>query len=264
MKISVVSRLLEHQTPEEAIDISAKIGYSGIEFFGIPEHLPASTPLDKVRDIATRARDRGVNVTVLGTYVGYFSQLGDKDCEKQLEDFKRYVEMAHLFACPMVRVWTGGPLPQAAREDHWLRAAHYVRECADIGLREGLVIMIETIQVLPVTIAAVQKLLRLIDRPNVGIVYDPGGMFNYDPDYGIPAVRRLGRHIQDVHLKDRNKEGVQFMGEGLLDYRALIRALREEGYDGYYAVECHKEHSIATVEREYRAACELLKAAGVA
>lgn len=259
MQLTVVSKLLEHYSGEEAIDLAADMGFDGMEFFAIPGHVPVDTPIERIKDLARRAKDRNLAITVLGTYSGNFSQLGDEACLAQIEEFKRHMEFAEIFGTKIVRMWTGGPVPAKAREDHYLRAAHYIAMCADLAKPSSISVSIETIQVLPVTVNSVVKLLKLIDRSNVGVTYDPGGMLNFEPDYALPAIAAFGDRILNVHLKDRTREeGIQFMGEGVVPYPDIIRELKARGFDGSYSVECHKEHSVPAIKREYAAAVKLL------
>src|SRR5262249_7737616 len=165
----------------------------------------------------------------------------------------------------MVRLWPdrGVASIHALREDHWIRAAHYLREAADVGLREGTQVLLENHEYMTITPGLTLRLLRLIDRPNVVVNFDPGNMAWRGAPYGRAAVLRLRPFIGNVQVKEiRLKASARatmpsdapdtlsgdvgdgydlLLGEGNLDHRSYLGALIATGYDGFYMAECHKE-----------------------
>ena len=55
----------------------------------------------------------------------------------------------------------------------------------------------------------------------------------------VDFIRRYGNRIVYAHLRDRKADGVwsEAMGEGVTDYAAIGRALREMKFDGDVAIE---------------------------
>ena len=55
----------------------------------------------------------------------------------------------------------------------------------------------------------------------------------------VDFIRRYGNRIVYAHLRDRKADGVwsEAMGEGVTDYAAIGRALRQAKFDGDVAIE---------------------------
>ena len=76
------------------------------------------------------------------------------------------------------------------------------------------------------------KILERVGSPAVKVWYDVGNssLRNYD----VPAeIRMLGRRICEFHIKDRNF----LLGQGPMDFRAIARAVRDIGYEGWLILE---------------------------
>ena len=76
--------------------------------------------------------------------------------------------------------------------------------------------------------------LRGLAQPNLRIHIDTHSMIVEDPD--LPAaVRYCGGDIGYVHFSDSNRH---FPGGGNVDFKPLIRALADVGYNGTIGCEC--------------------------
>ena len=254
-KIGLSSKVLQDRPLVELFRIAARCGYTGLELFGVPNHLPVDVPMERVREARHVCDDLGLRVVTLCPYVGGFAEASDREAQAELEKYRRYVEIAHLLGCDMIRLDPenlGRRIP--AREDHWLRAAHYLGIAADIGLRERTRLLIENHEVFTISVEGTLRLIRLIDRPNVVVNFDPGNMHASGRAYGRDAVVRLFPLIGNVQVKDARRDvdagGIVkpaspasydvLLGEGNVDHLSYLRPLAELGYAGFYMAECHK------------------------
>lgn len=253
MRLALFTRMLEDCCLEDVIEIAANVGYDGIELMGRAPHLPPDTPKARVRELAHRIADRGLSVPCLGAYAGGFSQLEESDRRQQLEQLERLTEMAVAFKCPLVRIWAGGPEPERATAAHWQRAAEGLQRSAEIAAACGVNLGLELHYCyLQQDVPGVLHLLELVDRPNLGVIYDPANLYVAGEDYGPAIVCRLGRQILHVHVKDSVRAdapapGVagppsyfyrpQPLGQGRVDYGPVLAALRDIGYTGYLSAE---------------------------
>ena len=79
-----------------------------------------------------------------------------------------------------------------------------------------------------------RKLLQDIgDRENVGILYDTFHSNIEDTDM-LAAIRENAKQISHVHLADSNR---RLPGEGHTDFTAILKTLRECGYNAYVSLE---------------------------
>ncbi len=85
-------------------------------------------------------------------------------------------------------------------------------------------------------------IIRAVNHPSLGINWDPGNAFSAGDEpfpQGYQHVRGLVRH---VHFKDaiRRPDGtVEQVVEGQIDWPGQIRAMEEDGYEGFISVETH-------------------------
>ncbi len=95
-----------------------------------------------------------------------------------------------------------------------------------------------------------KELALFLDRlgsKNVKALWDPGNDI-WDPEGETPypdGYRYVKDKIIHVHVKDGIRKGIDgkpacvAFGEGEVDYRGQIKALREDGYRGYLSLETH-------------------------
>lgn len=269
IRIAICSKILQEYDLVEAIEIAGELGYEGIEIFGVPRHLPDDVDDETVEAAAQQLFNFGMTCVSLCTYVGLFASKSDRECEEELMKFERYMDIAERIGCRMIRVQPGGPArPEEAREDHWLRAAFYLQECCDMALGRELEVIVENNFGLTATVDATLRLIALVDRPNIGVNYDPGNLFRMDRYYGPEAMARFGSLIFNVQVKDAAKSrGVDewklLLGEGEVDYARIFKWLVDHGYMGYVSAECHREpddelSAIDIARHEFEAIKDLL------
>jgi D-psicose/D-tagatose/L-ribulose 3-epimerase len=83
------------------------------------------------------------------------------------------------------------------------------------------------------TAKAAAALAAAVDEPNYGYLYDTFH-FNIEEKNQPAAIHATAKAIQHVHISE-NDRGVP--GTGPIDFSAVFRALKAEGYDGWMTVE---------------------------
>lgn len=279
-RIGLSTKVVTDRSMREAAEIAARAGYTGLEIFGVPSHLPPETTIAQARDFRRLFDDLGLRTVTICSYAGGFAEGSDKESAAELETFRHYLEIANLLGCDMVRLWADklGRGVSEPREDHFLRAGHYLAIAADDAAEAGVRVLLENHLAMTINADMTLKLIRLIDRPNVVVNFDPGNMYLAGEAYGRAATLRLRPHIGNVQVKEGSKKTNQtggdatlsrggtydvLLGEGDMDHLSYLRPLRETGYDGYYMAECHKHAtqewpSDRIAEHEYGQLVELL------
>jgi sugar phosphate isomerase/epimerase len=114
-------------------------------------------------------------------------------------------------------------------------------QVADIFGEEKIDVGLETGQE---TAAALSSLLKKLNRPNVGVNFDPANMILYNKGDPIAALRTLGPWIRQAHIKDAIATKVPGTwgqevpaGEGAVDWRAFFAMLGEIGFRGNLVIE---------------------------
>lgn len=270
LRIAICSDILREYEISEAVSIAAEIGFEGMEICGHERHLPPDASDDMVRSLAGQLRNVGMETVTLCTDIGRFSQKSDDECLIEVEHFRRYLDMAQELECDMVRVQPGGPpKPSAAREDHWVRAAHYLQECCDLALSRDIGVVMQNHFGLAATCDATLEMIARVDRPNLGVNYDAGNLYRMDRYHGIEALARFGELVWNVQVRDcYHDEQVDdyrmLLGEGEVRYARIFAWLHEVGYDGHLSAASMREpEEQMTAEdiarHEYRAIRSLIE-----
>ena len=116
-----------------------------------------------------------------------------------------------------------------------------MNEAGQLAAAKGITLAFETGQ-------ETADLLRLtldeLRMPNLKVNFDPANMLLYDMGDPIRAVEILGPDIRSVHVKDawRPKVAGQWgaevpLGEGEVNIREFVNALKRNGYSGPLIVE---------------------------
>jgi L-ribulose-5-phosphate 3-epimerase len=108
-----------------------------------------------------------------------------------------------------------------------------LRRCIPRARANGIRLGLET--ELPAADAAL--LVSHVGDDAVGIYYDTGNAAARGYDCAAD-IRALGALVFGIHLKDRVQHGGTVpLGEGAVDFPAVVRALNEIGYDGMLVLE---------------------------
>jgi len=110
-----------------------------------------------------------------------------------------------------------------------------VRAVADVFAREGVELALETGQETADTLLSV---LAELDRPDVGVNFDPANMLLYGMGDPVAALSALAPHVRQIHVKDARKSAVAGqwgeelpVGEGEVDWRAFFDVITQRGLD---------------------------------
>jgi L-ribulose-5-phosphate 3-epimerase len=134
-----------------------------------------------------------------------------------------------------------GFLPHEEKDPAFARMLRRLAETADAFQAAGIALGLETGQE---TAPVLVQLLQKLNRPNVGVNFDPANMILYDKGNPIAALRSLGPWIRQVHIKDARRTKVPgtwgeevAVGTGEVDWRAFFATLRELSFAGDCVIE---------------------------
>ena len=134
-----------------------------------------------------------------------------------------------------------GFLPHDPKDPEFKKLLERLRQVADLFAEFGLQLGLETGQE---TAENLGDFLETLERPNVGVNFDPANMILYEKGDPIAALRTLAPWLRQCHIKDatRTKKPGSWgdevtVGTGEVDWPAFFRALREVGFSGYLSIE---------------------------
>lgn len=134
-----------------------------------------------------------------------------------------------------------GFLPEDPSEPLYGRMLDRLGRVADLFAAAGIDLALETGQETAQTLA---DFLTRLNRPNVGVNFDPANMILYDKGDPIAAVRVLAPWLRQCHLKDAKRTRVPgtwgeevVLGTGEVDWPEFFRTLAGIGFAGSLCIE---------------------------
>ncbi len=134
-----------------------------------------------------------------------------------------------------------GFLPEVPTTAEYSSLVASIRAVAQHAKNNGQYFLFETGQETPVTL---RRTIEDIGTGNLGINLDPANLILYGKASPVDALNVFGDLVRDVHAKDGlyPTDGKSLgketpLGEGLVNFPALINKLKECGYDGALTIE---------------------------
>lgn len=164
----------------------------------------------------------------------------DEHWEGNWRNFQSNADLAVHLGLKFV-MFHAGFLPHEESDPDFAKLMERLTKVAELFAARGINVGFETGQETADTLAT---FLRKLNRPNVGINFDPANMLLYDKGDPIAALRTLGPWLRQCHLKDATRTKVPgtwgeevVLGTGQVDWRAFFRVLRELNFVGDLAIE---------------------------
>ena len=159
------------------------------------------------------------------------------------QEMKEISDFARKLGCSAVGLHIGF-VPEDTSSDSYSQLLEITRDLLDHVKANDQALHLETGQ------ESADHLLEFIEnveRDNLFINFDPANMILYGTGEPIEALRKVGRYVRGVHLKDatwaadgqRGKEwGAEVpLGDGDVNIRRYLETLKELGYDGPLTIE---------------------------
>lgn len=160
--------------------------------------------------------------------------------EKRVAELKSAGAFARALGVPAVITHLGF-VPENASDPLFAQVVAAVKDIAAHLGRMGLEFWFETGQETPVTLL---RLIRSTGAPNLGLNLDPANLILYGKANPVDALDVFGAHVKSVHAKDGmyptdpDRLGVEVrIGDGAVQWPALVRKLGALGYRGPYIIE---------------------------
>jgi sugar phosphate isomerase/epimerase len=134
-----------------------------------------------------------------------------------------------------------GFIPENPHDPAYAAGIASARWLAEVYKQTGIGLDFETGQETPITLL---RAIEDIGSPSVGVNFDPANLLMYGKANPVDALDIIGRYVRGVHAKDgdypqnpRNLGPEKPLGEGRVNFPALVQKLRDIGYDGPLTIE---------------------------
>jgi L-ribulose-5-phosphate 3-epimerase len=186
----------------------------------------------------------------------------DEHWPKNWENIQRTAEIAHNMQLKLV-TFHAGFLPHDESDPAFATLLERLRRVADVFAAKGINLGLETGQESADALAA---FLERLERPNVGVNFDPANMILYEKGDPIAALRILSPWLQQCHLKDAKRTRVPGVwgdevpvGSGEVDWKRFFAVLEEIRFQGYCCFEREAgEARVADIQQGRRYVEQLL------
>ncbi|MCX6207440.1 MAG: sugar phosphate isomerase/epimerase [Bacteroidetes bacterium] len=234
-------------TFQQIVDFASANQYEGIEMRGILKQLDLPTCEEfknaaNIKSTLQLMADKQLKFVDLGSSCTlHFAD--KKERQKNLDDGKRFLDLAAAIHCPNVRVYPNNFIKGQEKAKTMELIADGLLELGAYAKDTGVNVLMETHGDL-VYIADLKQIMESAKHQRVGLVWDPANMYLETNESPEIAYRELHPYIRHAHIKDAKKiDGkisFHFLGEGNLPIYTAIDALYHGGYKGYYSFEWEK------------------------
>jgi hydroxypyruvate isomerase len=240
-KLSVMLWTLRSKyTAEQAIDLVAGAGYDGFE---LVDEDKKWTPAD-VKRIRARMTQLGIVCDAMSGIDAGFAEPGAAD--RLASELTARMTQAEQMGCRRIILLSGKRDASMPRDQQHAVCVANLQRAGDVAAKRGFKLLLEPIDALenpPIYLTRVEEafeIARAVNSPSVQILYD-----FYHQQRGLaqgggiaPLLAPLRGNINLlalVHVAD--VPGRHAPGTGVIDYAAIYRGLRKEGYRGWMAME---------------------------
>lgn len=252
-------------TPSQALDLFAASGLDGGELIwqdGYTGAIPESDDGRVATEVRAHADALGLRIGCLTPYVTKINSLDEDVRLSEVRRLERAIRTAEALECPRIRVYGGtllGDEPEREVPKLWARLVVSLRRLGEMAADHGVVLCVENhFGTMTVSAAESVRLAEEVDSQGVGILYDQANLaFTHREDYE-EAIRLQAKWIRHVHVKDlefihpdkvlkttqvasidksERIHASRMIGDGILDWGAIVDALIAIGYDGSYSLE---------------------------
>jgi sugar phosphate isomerase/epimerase len=183
----------------------------------------------------------------------------------RIDHTRRALTLAKELGARCITTEPGGPVEGRSWSDCLKLFIEMLKPVVEHAEKEQVMLLVEPEPDLLIETAdQYLEFASRIQSPYLGLNFDIGHSFCVK-DEPPETIRRLGKLIRHVHLEDIASTRVHhhmIPGEGAIDFRATLTALKDVGYDGWVTIElytCHEnpDHAAKTArERVLKIASE--------
>jgi sugar phosphate isomerase/epimerase len=164
----------------------------------------------------------------------------DTTWEQNRKNIQATASLAQMLGLKLV-TFHAGFLPHDEKDPAAVRMLQRLGEVAEVFAASGINLGLETGQE---TAPVLRQLLQKLNRPNLGVNFDPANMILYGKGDPVDALQTLGPWIRQIHIKDARRTKVPgtwgeevVVGGGEVDWPAFFATLEKLNFTGDLVIE---------------------------
>jgi len=247
-RIAVCSWSLQPVHPGELVEKLAATGIRRVQLALNPLHeLPAvwgeteaMFRANKIEIVSGMFGCMGEDYSTLETIRATGGIAPDATWEHNLNSIRASAGLAAELGLPLV-TFHAGFLPHEKSDPAFPKMRERLRAVADIFAGHQIGLALETGQETALALAA---FLTELNRPDVGVNFDPANMILYDKGNPVEGLQVLSPWVRQVHIKDAERTKIPgtwgrevVVGSGEVDWPAFFAALHDFNFTGDLVIE---------------------------
>ena len=228
----------------EACDLAHKYNLDGIEIRSVNERGPHELTREDIEQIKDAMTKNSLECCAISSPV-FKCNLNDKDIEANIEILNKCILLAKELGTKYIRSFTF--FKEKDLDDVLDDIVNVYKRLETVLESEDIYLLLEFDPSVYASCGeTLAKIIRAIDMDRVKGLWDPGNDI-YSPEKEVPypdGYNHMKDFVTHVHIKDAKANsdgtitGVAF-GDGDVDFKGQIAALKADGYDGYLVMETH-------------------------
>lgn len=253
LKVGVITDEVS-QSLEEALRFAKRFDLAGVELRSVAGEGPFEWSLETVKGFQALLKRYGIKAVGISAPL-FKCDIHDQEAvERHVAGFQRCAEFCDVLGCSLIRgfdFWEAG-VPVAQRAERFAPIIEITR-------KYGLTCALEyDPSVHASTPPLLRELVDAINSPQIRALFDPGnGIFSRSDSCPFPEDYETLRPVLcHIHIKDAvaGPDGVQAVcvGQGQVNYPALLQRLIQDQYSGYLMLETHYRLAAQLTEEQLR------------
>ncbi len=189
----------------------------------------------------------GLAVSSIGSPIGKI--FIDEDFPPHLDRMRHAAEVAHLFDAPYIRIFSFFLRPGADPAEHRDEVIDRMRALARVAEDADVILLHENEKDIYGDVPSrCLDIVRSVGSPHLRLAWDPANIVQVGLRPYTDGYATLRPHLEYVQIKDAlAADGtVVTAGNGDGEVARTVRALRHDGFDGFFSLEPHLSTGTAT------------------
>lgn len=228
-------------------DFAVRNNYDGLELRGLLREMdltkcPEFNSAQNIAATLSLMKDKNLAFADLGSSTSlHISDL--KERTKNLNEAKRFIDLAQKINCPFVRVFPNEIPKDQDKNETMDLITKGLLELGDYAKGSNVSVLMETHGDLTWS-DDLKRIMISAFNDHTGLVWDVTNMWSVTKEPPEDVYKKLKKYIRHTHIKDLKmvdgKEHYVLLGQGEVPIFTAIDALRKGGYKGYYSFEWEK------------------------
>ncbi len=224
----------------EQCEVAARLGLGFVELRSAWGTNVLDLNDDELSTAARLLADHGLRVSSIGSPIGKVHL--DDDAGTHLARMRRAAQVADLLGAPFIRVFSffmrPGTDPDSCRD----AVVERMRELVDVVAGSDITLVHENEkEIFGDVPRRCAEMAQAVDSPNFALAWDPANFVQVGVRPFTEAYDLLRPHTRYIQIKDAlmGPGTVVKAGEGDGEIPQTLRALRDDGFDGFFSLEPH-------------------------